>query len=127
MTLKLKKCSFYLDLHLYEELLEKAEKNRLSLSTVIRGKLSQAIEQDFAPNPSTQIISHLRSLESKINESLTKASTQTGTTPEQKPDPMTLEILLLLREFLFERNGQVLRKVDERLDRELRGERKKIL
>lgn len=40
---------------------------------------------------------------------------------------ITTEILLLLREFLFERNAQILKKVDEKMDQHFGKNRKKVL
>ena len=45
--------------------------------------------------------------------------------PSNDSDFTTLETLLLLREFLFERNGQILKKVDEKLDARFGRDRKK--
>lgn len=81
------------------------------------------------------------SIASIIRERVARTFTVKGEDPPSQPLPtsnqsdasllecltITTEILLLLREFLFERNAQILKKVDEKMDQHFGKNRKKVL
>jgi hypothetical protein len=94
--------------NMYEDLRDEALKHQISIADVIRQKIvrreSVISNEPEKPVPVVQ-------------------------TPKQDEEVkgMCLEMLLLLREFIFERNAQILKKVDEKLERRLGKDRKKFL
>ena len=110
----LKQVSVKLPFRVFEELRQEAEKKHLSVSDVMR-------ERIFL-KPASKILnseeSNPKISDEKISEPVPYPSTES--------DFALLEILLLLREFLFERNAQVLKKVDEKLERRFGKDRKRV-
>lgn len=123
----LRKCSLYLPLDLYEDLQALSREHRTSLTDVIRGKILQTKVDSENRHSSSQILSLLQSIHQKLLEQKETSSSQTPSSMNQNSDFLLVEILFLLREFLFERNGQVLRKVDEKLDQHFGKDRRKVL
>lgn len=103
-----KRLSLGLPIDLYEDLREEALKERISIADVIRYKIFR-----------------FNDLSSKEMEKLSSPVQ----VPKQEDElkAVCFEILFLLREFLFERNAQILRKVDERLDKQLGNDRNKFV
>ncbi len=123
----LRKFSLGLPWEMYEELQKIALQQKMSLTDVIRGRILQAQNSSVNTNSLDQILSLLQLIHQKLTEQKEPNSTQAISSENQSSDPLLLEILFLLREFLFERNGQVLRRVDEKLDRHFGKDRKKVL
>lgn len=116
----LRKLTHRLPIDLFEELQEEASKHRITMSDLIRGKLL------FLKNSNLSFQSPL-SPGITQNNSPPPSPPQTTVNQSQETDPAILEILFLLREFLFERNGQILKKVDEKMERRFGKDRKKNL
>lgn len=100
---------------------EEAKIHGVKISDVVRDKILQA--------KGTKLGKPFLSEESKF-EAFTKPGT--GTNHENKflipnLDFATLETLFLLREFLFERNAQILKRVDDKMEKRFGKERKRIL
>jgi hypothetical protein len=103
-----RRLSLGLPINLYEDLRDEAEKHQVSIADIIRQKIIRRDhsipDQPQKPDPIVQ-------------------------TPKQDDElkAICLEMLFLLREFLFERNAQILKKVDEKLERRFGKDRKKFL
>jgi hypothetical protein len=110
----LRKITHRLPINLYEDLRDEALKYRISISDVIRGKLLASTN----PDPKKEFAE---------KQELEKSSASEQTKQTSEIYLMTLEILLLLREFIFERNAQILKRVDEKMERRFGKDRKKIL
>jgi hypothetical protein len=103
-----RRLSLEFPIDMYEDLREEALKHKTSIADVVRQKIL------------------------KSNDSIPKKPeepTLSGKDQKQEDEvlSMILEILLLLREFLFERNGQILKKVDEKMEKRFGKERRKIV
>lgn len=116
----LRKFSLLLPIEMFKELQAEANREKISISDVVRDKIlcsktpkletsSPPIESKFETLPS---ISLPPKEESKFDLSLIHFA--------------SLETLYLLREFLFERNAQILKRVDDRLEKRFGKERKRI-
>lgn len=116
----LRKFSLLLPIEMFKDLQSEANREKISISDVVRDKIlrsktprletsSLTIESKFETPPR---ISPLPTEDSKIDLSLLHFA--------------SLETLYLLREFLFERNAQILKRVDDRLERRFGKERKRI-
>lgn len=104
----LRKMALRLPIELFEELQREALREKTSISNLVR-----------------EIILH-----SKISKNdFSNPSISPQQAPEQSPEEnlINLETLFLLREFLFERNAQILKKVDERMEKQFGKDRKKII
>ena len=115
-----RKISVLLPSDLFENLRQEALKERISISDVIREKILHyentnptSAQTPFASsdlqNQIPAIFATLHKNEKRIEEAYTVA----------------FEIRLLLREFLLERHGQVLRKVDQELRQRAGKEKEK--
>lgn len=116
----LRKFTLLLPIEIFKELQTEAFREKISVSDVIRDKILRA----KTPRSGTTT----PPVESKF-EAFTKATTAPiDETKSTIPDIdfANLETLYLLREFLFERNAQILKRVDERMERRFGKERKKI-
>lgn len=105
----------------FESLREEAKKHGVKISDVIRDKI---LPKKFAqlPGPTQP--------QEPIFEAFTKASTVTNEdvkTTIPNIDFANLETLYLLREFFFERNAQILKRVDDKMEKRFGKERKRIL
>lgn len=103
-----RRLSLEFPIDMYEDLREEALNLKLSIADVVRQKI-------------------LLSNNSRFKKSEEPNSGGKDQKQEDEVRIMTLEILLLLREFLLERNGQVLKKIDEKLEKRFGKERKKIV
>ncbi len=104
----LRKMALRLPIELFEELQREALREKTSISNLVR-----------------EIILH-----SKISKNdFSNPSISPQQAPEQSPEEnlINLETLFLLREFLFERNAQILKKVDERMEKRFGKDRKKVI
>lgn len=104
----LRKMALRLPIELFEELQREALREKTSVSNLVR-----------------EIILH-----SKISKNdFSNPSIFPQQAPEQSSEEnlINLETLFLLREFLFERNAQILKKVDERMEKQFGKDRKKII
>ncbi len=104
----LRKMALRLPIELFEALQREALREKTSISNLVR-----------------EIILH-----SKISKNdFSNPSISPQQAPEQSPEEnlINLETLFLLREFLFERNAQILKKVDERMEKQFGKDRKKII
>jgi hypothetical protein len=102
----LRKITLRLPFDIFEDLKEEAQKYCVSISDVIRERLLRPeISNNDFPNLST--------------------SPKQITNQPSEDNLINLEILFLLREFLFERNGQILKRVDEKMERRFGKDRKK--
>jgi hypothetical protein len=109
-----KQVSIKLPFDIFEDIQDEAKKNHISISDVIRNRL-------YAKSRFTY--QHIQEPQFKnSDEEITKPKSF----PSSDSDFTTFETLLLLREFLFERNGQILKKVDEKLDTQFGKDRKKM-
>ena len=103
----LKKLTIRLPIDLFENLRDEGVKYHIPISDLIREKIIRAenLENEFK----------------KISMPV-----QQNTAQSVDNNFINLETLFLLREFLFERNAQILKKVDERMDKRFGKDRKKI-
>lgn len=117
----LRKFTLLLPIDVFKDLQAEALRERISISDVIRDKILQA------KNPK---------LENPIPAEKPKfeAFTKPDTPPNDQfktviphIDFASLETLYLLREFLFDRNGQILKRVDDKMEKSFGKERKKFL
>ncbi len=118
----LRKFSLRLPVDLYEDLREEALRERISLSDVIREDVFRSRKSKGELPQISKIHSNLQEESSTI---LTLLSQRENL--NQENHLMIVETLSLFREFLFERNGQILKKVDEKMEKRFGKERKKIL
>ena len=121
----LRKLTHRLPIDEFEELREEASKRRISISDVIRDKLlrSKSYEsREGHPNHSFPEFDFDRS-----HGQGGLGPPERLANPNSEMDFAIFEILYLLREFLFERNGQILKRVDEQMEKRFGKERKKIL
>ncbi len=123
---KLIKVSFRIHPSLVEECEKEALDLKIPLSHVLRDRfLNQSTSQNYSKlEIDTQIFGSIKSLEEKLDFYQVNQSNSSEVLPTFYP--LLLEILFLLREFLFERNAQVLKTVNEKLDSLLGKERKKV-
>ena len=114
----LRKMSLRLPIDIYEELFEEALRLRVSVSDVVREKILSVkhsnLNSSFQPPSSSQ--NEIFKQDIHVKEKIY---------PSEENDFVNLEILFLFREFLFERNAQILKKVDEKLDRRFGKDRKR--
>ncbi len=103
-----RKVSFLLPMNVFEDLQTEALKYQISISDLIRERISRP--ERFKNDLSNSV-----------------ACTPQPANQSSEDNPLNLEILLLLREFLFERNAQILRKVDEKLEKRFGKDRKKFI
>ena len=105
-----KKFTTFLPGEILAELRDEAAKYKSSVAEVLRRKLleSKNLETSQAGSPPPS-----QNLKNESNDSSLY--------------PLIVEVLLLLREFFFERNAQILKKVDENLDKRFGKERTKII
>ena len=103
-----KKVSFLLPFDIFEDLQKEALKYQISISDLIRERISwpERLKNDSA-------------------NTLTPVANPVDSPSEDKL--INLEILFLLRDFLFERNGQTLKKISEKMDKYFGKDRKKFL
>lgn len=95
----------------FESLREEALKHRISISDVVRERILA---------PQDQLL-----LSQAISDGSNKAKSSQKTFSDI--DLAIIEILFLLREFLLERNGQILKKTDEKMEKRFGKDRKKFL
>lgn len=116
----LRKFSLLLPIEIFKELQAEANREKISISDVVRDKI-------------------LRSKIPKLETSSPPIESKFGTLPSISPPPnedskidfslihfALFETLYLLREFLFERNAQILKRVDDRMEKRFGKERKRI-
>ena len=121
----LRKLTHRLPIDVFEELQEEALKHRISISDVIRDKLLWCKSYELKGGPSNPASRQMRFAQDDGPERL--SSPEQAPKPNSEVDFAIFEILFLLREFLFERNGQILKKIDEKMERRFGKERKRIL
>ena len=120
----LRKVSLRLPIEVFEELQNEALQFKISISDIIRGKIFEPQNQNSQNSKFAKESSSAANLQNQISEILNLLSKKEKS--DQETHLINLEILFLLREFLFERNAQVLKKVSERMDERFGKERKKI-
>lgn len=103
-----RKVSFLLPIGVFEDIQTEALKYQISISDLIRERISRP--ERFKKDSSNTVVSPAQPTSQPPEENL-----------------INLEILFLLREFLFERNAQILKKVDERMEKRFGKDRKKII
>ena len=103
-----RKVSFLLPMNIFEDLKAEALKYQISISDLIRERISRPgrFRNDLS-NPVTCV---------------PQPASQSS-----EENLLNLETLFLLREFLFERNAKILRKVDEKLEKRFGKDRKKFI
>jgi hypothetical protein len=99
----LRKSTLRLPINLYEDLHDEALKYRVSMSDVIRSKLLE-LKYPIRNEIPQHELAQQKAEHSCLSEEITKQISEIHFA--------TLEILFLLREFLFERNAQILKRVD---------------
>jgi len=106
--------------HVFISLREEAKVHGIKLSDVIRDKIIHANSRENV-------------IPSVVKESKFEAFTNAGIESNQDTKSTIphiefaiLETLYLLREFLFERNAQILKRVDDRLEKRFGTERKRF-
>ena len=117
-----KKISVLLPNDIFENLRQESLKNRISISDVIREKI---LHYENAIPTSAQESSLNSNLQNQIDELL--ASFSKNEKRVEETYAVAFEIRLLFREFLLERNGQVLRKVDQEMRQRAAKEREKTI
>lgn len=119
------KLSLRLPNDVFQNLREEASKHRISVSDVVRERILRGRNADLKQVSMVHEFSQLRKSTNRPDdeanpiEGLVKRITET--------DFAIFEILFLLREYLFERNGQILKKIDEKMERRFGKERTRIL
>lgn len=103
-----RKVSFLLPMDVFEDIQTEALKYQISISDLIRERISRP--ERFKNDSSNILASPAQPISQPPEENL-----------------INLEILFLLREFLFERNAQILKKVDERMEKQFGKDRKKFI
>lgn len=104
----------------FESLCEEAKKYGVRISDVIRDKILPQKYPKIEPPTQTE--------EQKNEAFFQTANASINPTKETIPhiDFANLETLYLLREFLFERNAQILKRVDDKMEKRFGKERKRI-
>ena len=103
-----------------------ARQEKTSLSNVIRSKI--AGRKDITLDESTEpfeLSLWLQKLEEKLIAFQTRHSEPSSSSPQENPE--LIETLLIVRELLFERNAQALRRIDDKVERLFGKDRRKIL
>lgn len=105
----------------FRSLQEEAKKYRVKISVVARDRLMH-------PNDTLQPKRNFELDEEYIQELVAKEMQQEDKTPEPRSQSefAALETLYLLREFLFERNAQILKRVDDKMEQRFGSFRQKI-
>jgi len=117
-----RKLSVRLPIDMYEDLRDEALKYCISITDVVREKLFRYQNPNLYPPQATAEVSNLQEQILELSTRLSKKEN------ESNENRLTItEILFLLREFLFERNAQILKKVDERMDKRFGNDRKKFV
>jgi hypothetical protein len=120
----LRKFTVCLPIEIFEDLREEAAKHRLSISDVVREKIlgsrSAILEVE------TPVAVPLKNESPQNQNSSTVVQSEEASKQISEISLRTLKTLLLLREFLFERNAQILKKVDEKMARHFGEEGKKV-
>jgi len=105
----------------FESLREEAKIHGVRISDVIRDKI---LPRKFSK----------QGIPTQLEEPKFEAFTNAGTTANDESkstiphiDFANLETLYLLREFLFERNAQILKRVDDKMEKRFGKERKRVL
>lgn len=120
----MKKVSFRLPAELVEECERKAEHFKLPLSHVLRDRfLETTLGNTSTVDASSSLLPALQGIEEKLVA--LQVFHPKEAVPSSQDDPLFLEILFLLRAFLFERNAQILKSVDEKLDRRFGKDRRR--
>ena len=99
---------------------------KTSLSNVIRSKI--AGRKDVALDESTEpfeLSLWLQKLEEKLLTFQARHSDPNPSSPQENPE--LIETLLIVRELLFERNAQALRRINDKVERLFGKDRRKIL
>ncbi len=120
----LRKFTVCLPIEIFEDLREEAAKHRLSISDVVREKILGA--RNVILKTETPAAVSLKNEPAQNQNSSNAVRSEETSKQISEISFTTLETLLLLREFLFERNGQILKRVDEKLERRFGRERKKV-
>ena len=115
-----KKISLLLPNDIFEGLQREAARDRISISDVIREKI---LYHENANQPPAQEPSLNPNLQNQIAELFAFFSKKEKRIEETYA--VVFELRLLLREFLLERHGQVLRKVDQELKQRAAKEKEK--
>lgn len=115
-----KKISLLLPNDIFEGLQREAARDRISISDVIREKILYHENTNQLPAQEPSLNSNLQN---QIAELLVTLSKNEKLVDEAYT--VVFETRLLLREFLLERNGQVLRKVDQELKQRAAKEKEK--
>lgn len=123
-NLKRIKVSFRLAAELVHECEQEAETLQLPLSHILRDRFSNK-NSTHSTFDTSKIIQSLQNIENKFDHFQSTYFKEASSLSSD--NPLVLEILFLLREFLFERNAQILKKVDEKLEKRFGKERQKII
>ena len=106
---------------IFQSLAEEAKKYGVRVSDIVRNKI--------LPSKNPRADSHAK-IEDSVNvNGLRKVSASASPAAENQIPKLyfvALETLYLLREFLFERNGQILKRVDERMEKRFGKERERV-
>lgn len=90
-------------------------------------QISVRIPIDVFEELQAEALKHRISISNVVRQKLVSEKIITPKEKSSELDLVTIEILFLLREFIFEKNGQILKKIDEKMERQFGKERKKIL
>ena len=122
----LKKLTIRLPMEWVERLEAEAKREKTFLANVLRDKISGA--KDLQADSSDKVSKDTLLLE-KIDQQLTDLQANHPRTQPSSPqeNPLLIETLFVVRELLFERNAQALRRIDEKIDRLFGKDRIKIL
>jgi|GEM_PF-2694449 len=119
------KLSLRLPNDVFQNLREEASKHGISVSDVVRERILRGRNGDLNQASVVHESSQLQKSTNRPNEEPGQLEGSEKKIPET--DFAIFEILFLLREFLFERNGQILKKIDEKMEKRFGKERKRIL
>ena len=96
---------------IFEGLQQEAAKHKVSISDIVR-------ERIMAPENNSLLVP---------NPNPTKTESESSIQPFCEIDLSIIEVLFLIRESFLERNGQILKKIDEKMEKRFGKDRKRIL
>lgn len=119
------KLSLRLPDDVFRYLREEASKLGISVSDIVRERILRGRSSDLNQGAEPQESSQFQNSTDRPNHPPGHLEEPVRSISET--DFAIFEILYLLREFLFERNGQILKRVDEKMEKRFGKERKRIL
>lgn len=110
----LRKFTVCLPIEIFEDLREEASKHRLSISDVVREKILGSRNAILKAETVAAVIPQNESAQDQAKNTVPFEETSKQVS---EISFRTLETLFLLREFLFERDAQILKRVHEKMER----------